>query len=215
MIVVFLGPPGSGKGTQAKFLSKKKSWPQLSTGDMLRNAINQGTKLGLLAKSFMDRGELVTDEVVVGLIAERVLNPDCKDGFILDGFPRTISQAESLEKILKQHSLKMDHVVLFEVDHDQIVSRLSGRRTCPKCQSVYHLTSSPPKKPGLCDNCDHSSLILRDDDKESVVRHRLEVYEKQTAPLIAYYEKKKMLERIDASQPVPAVQKKIMKIVES
>jgi adenylate kinase len=199
MILIFLGPPGSGKGTQAKRLSAEKGWPQLSTGDMLRGAISQGTKLGLEAKSFMDKGMLVPDTVVIGLIAERIGASDCKNGFILDGFPRTIPQAEALDVMLKKVGRGVDQVILFEIEDQELVSRLSGRRTCPKCGAMFHIQTLKPKVDGVCDVCS-SSLIQRDDDKTEVIQKRLRVYHEQTAPVAGYYQDQQKLARLNAAQ---------------
>ncbi len=201
MIIILLGPPGSGKGTQAKRISATRKWPQLSTGDMLRSAITAGTQLGQEAKSFMDRGALVPDAVVIGLIAERTQNPDCRAGFILDGFPRTIPQAEALQKVLETRHLRVDRVVQFEIPDFQLVTRLSGRRTCPKDGSMYHLDSAKSRVQGICDQCG-TALLQRDDDRVEVIQKRLQVYHSQTAPLVNYYQAKGLLETIaaDATQ---------------
>lgn len=204
MILILLGPPGSGKGTQAKRLVSEKHWPQLSTGDMLRAAIKQGTKLGLEAKSFMDKGALVPDSVVIGLIQERTQEPDCKSGFILDGFPRTIPQAEALDVMLKGQSRQVGRVVLFEIPDSELVRRLSGRRTCSKCGSMFHVESMRPKKDGICDQCG-SPLIQRDDDKPEVIQKRLQVYHQQTAPLAGYYKAQNKLKSLDATMDPNAV----------
>lgn len=199
MILVLLGPPGSGKGTQAKRLSTEKGWPQLSTGDMLRSAIAKGTQLGLEAKAYMDKGALVPDSVVIGLIAERTQSPDCAKGFILDGFPRTIPQAESLDQTLQKKGMKVDRAVLFEIRDEELVRRLSGRRTCLKDGSMYHVESTRPKVEGVCDQCG-SALVQRDDDQPAVIQKRLTVYQQQTSPLVSFYDGQKKLSRIDALQ---------------
>ena len=199
MILVLLGPPGSGKGTQAKTLVAKHHWPQLSTGDMLRTAIAEGTKLGLEAKSFMDKGNLVPDDVVIGLIAARSQMADCKKGFILDGFPRTIPQAEALDEMLKKQGRAVDRAVLFEIPDAELVRRLSGRRTCLSCGSMFHIDSMKPKKDGICDQCG-SPLVQRDDDRPEVILKRLAVYRQQTAPLAKYYQSAGKLKKIDATQ---------------
>ncbi|MGK5089611.1 adenylate kinase, partial [Bdellovibrionota bacterium FG-2] len=186
MILVFLGPPGSGKGTQAKKVTGERGWPQLSTGDMLRSAIVDGTKLGLEAKSFMDNGALVPDSVVIGLIAERILRADCKLGFILDGFPRTIPQAEALDRMLAEQSRRVNFTVLFDIPDSELVSRLSGRRTCLKCGAMYHVVAAASRVEGVCDVCG-AGLTQRDDDKEGVILKRLSVYHAQTAPVAGYY----------------------------
>lgn len=198
MILVFLGPPGSGKGTQAKRFAQENGWPQLSTGDMLRAAIANGTKLGLEAKSFMDRGDLVPDQVVIGLIAERSQGPDCKSGFILDGFPRTIPQARALDQLLASQGQQVDRVILFEIPDEKLVRRLAGRRTCSKCGEMFHMETRKPKVDGKCDRCG-GALIQRDDDQVQVIQKRLQVYHSQTAPLAAYYREQKKLKPIDAT----------------
>jgi adenylate kinase len=199
MILVLLGPPGSGKGTQAKRLVSERKLPQLSTGDMLRSAISRGTQLGLEAKSFMDRGALVPDAVVIGLIAERVQDPDCASGFILDGFPRTVPQAEALDRMLGEKARKVDRAVLFQIEDAELVRRLSGRRTCGKCASMFHVESAQPKRAGVCDNCG-SPLVQRDDDKPEVITKRLAVYHQQTAPLVGFYQAQGKLRSIDAAR---------------
>ena len=205
MILVLLGPPGSGKGTQAKRLEKEHHWPQLSTGDMLRAAISQGTDLGKKAKTFMDSGSLVPDDVVIGLIEQRVKSPDAQSGFILDGFPRTIPQAEALGQMLNHQGLKIGQAVLFEIPDEELVSRMAGRRICSKCGAVYQIHLAPSKVDGVCDNCG-GELIHRKDDYEDVIRKRLGIYHVQTKPLVGFYEKLGILKRIDArkSQQVVA-----------
>lgn len=199
MILVLLGPPGSGKGTQAKKLVTQHRWPQLSTGDMLRSAIAQGTKLGLEAKSFMDRGALVPDSVVIGMIAERSQASDAKNGFVLDGFPRTIPQAEALDEMLKKQGRAVDRAVLFDIPDSELVRRLSGRRTCLKDGSMYHVETMRPKKDGVCDACG-SVLVQRDDDKAEVIQKRLGVYHQQTSPVAHYYAQAGKLKKLDATQ---------------
>lgn len=186
MKLVLLGPPGAGKGTQAKKMIEKYQIPQISTGDMLRQAIKDGTTLGKEAKAFMDQGELVPDEVILNIVKERIKAADCQNGYIFDGFPRTVAQAEALDAILAGLSTPLDAVVSIEVPEDNVVKRLSGRRTCKSCGMLYHLLYNPPKKEGQCDNCG-SVLFQRDDDNEITIRQRLAVYTRQTAPLIDYY----------------------------
>ena len=205
MNLVFFGPPGSGKGTQAKLLSAKRGWPQLSTGDMLRSAISSGSGLGLKAKSYMDQGSLVPDAVVIGLIEERIQKPDCAKGFILDGFPRTVPQAEALDAILTQFGKRVERVIDFQIADGEIVKRLSGRRIAPKSGAMYHVDFAPPKTPGICDKSGEA-LIQRDDDKPEVIQKRLQVYHAQTQPLAEYYSKKNILRTIPADRPQAEVQ---------
>ena len=192
MRVIFLGPPGAGKGTQARALADTEGIPQIATGDMLREAAARGTRLGLRAKSYMDRGALVPDQVVVGLVAERLEAPDAKRGFILDGFPRTVSQAEALERLLKDRDLAVERVIFFEVSEKELLHRLTGRRVCRQCQAAYHVAFSPPRVAGRCDRCG-GALYEREDDSEVAVRQRLEVYAAQTTPLLDYYRSRGLL----------------------
>ncbi len=204
MILIFLGPPGSGKGTQAKRLTAEKKWPQLSTGDMFRANISQGTPMGLAAKKFMDDGQLVPDDVVIGMIRARIEDPDCSGGFIFDGFPRTIPQAEALDQMLGAKKLTVNRVVEFQIDDSELVGRLSGRRTCTKCGTMFHIKSAPTKVDGVCDKCG-GAVVQRDDDNEAVIQKRLKVYHAQTAPLVAFYDGQKKLQSLDASQPMDHV----------
>ncbi len=198
MILVFLGPPGAGKGTQAKLLSQRMGFLHLSTGDLLREAVKNQTPLGKKAKEYMDRGELVPDELIVQLIEETMP----KDGsVILDGFPRTVNQALALEEMLKGKGEKISKVLFFDVPDEVIIDRLSGRRVCSKCGAVYHVKYNPPKVEGVCDLCG-GSLMQRDDDKEEVVKKRLEVYRKQTQPLIEFYQDRGIIYRLDAGKGV-------------
>lgn len=214
MIIVLLGPPGSGKGTQAKRLVAERGWPQLSTGDMLRAGIQKGTQLGLEAKTYMERGSLVPDSVVVGLIQERIQASDCANGFILDGFPRTIPQAESLDDMLAALGKKVDSAVLFEIPDEELVSRLSGRRTCLKCGAMYHVVSAQPKRAGVCDHCGATDLVQRDDDHVEVIRKRLAVYHSQTAPVAEFYARVKKLQKIDASLSFDEVTKALTRVLQ-
>lgn len=196
MNIILLGPPGAGKGTQAKRLIDKYGIPQISTGDMLRAALKEGTPLGLEAKKYMDKGALVPDTVVIGLVKERIQQKDCAKGYMLDGFPRNVSQAEALDKMLTELGQKIDAVVCIEVPNDELVARLTGRRTCRDCGAGYHVMFDPPKKEGVCDKCG-GELYQRDDDNETTVKSRLEVYANQTEPLIDYYDKQGKLHRIN------------------
>lgn len=196
MNIILLGPPGAGKGTQAKRLIEKYGIPQISTGDMLRAALKAGTPLGLEAKKFMDQGALVPDSVVIGLVKERIQQPDCKKGYMLDGFPRNVSQAEALDKMLGELGQKIDHVVSIEVPSEELVGRLTGRRTCRNCGAGFHVMFDPPKKEGVCDKCS-GELYQRDDDNVATVTSRLQVYEGQTKPLIDYYQKQSKLRPIN------------------
>jgi len=196
MNLILLGPPGAGKGTQAQKIVETYHIPQISTGDILRSAVKEGTPLGKEARAFMDRGQLVPDEVVIGIIEERLRAPDCQSGFILDGFPRNISQADALQSLLAKIGKSIDHVINIEVDFEELVRRLTGRRTCKNCGAMFHILFQPPKEEGKCDRCG-GPLYQRTDDHEETIRTRLKEYEKQTAPLVDYYQKKKLLRSID------------------
>lgn len=212
MNLILLGPPGAGKGTQAKRLTADLGIPQISTGDMLREAVREGSPMGLKAKSYMDVGALVPDEVVVGIVEERIQQPDCAKGFMLDGFPRTTAQADALATMLDKKGLKLDHVVCIEADREELVKRLSGRRTCRQCMAPYHVLFNPPKKEGVCDKCG-GELYQRDDDKEEAIRARLVTYESQTAPLIAYYEERGILRRVNGLGTVEEVYERIKRAI--
>ncbi len=212
MNFVFLGMPGAGKGTQAKIISKKYGIPHISTGDILREAVANKTELGLRAKKYMDEGALVPDELVVSLVEERLKQPDCEKGFILDGFPRNVEQAKVLEEMLKKIGKDLDAVFFFSLKEDVVVKRLTARRVCSKCGAVYNMIYNPPKVEGVCDLCG-GKLIIRDDDKEEVVRNRLKTYNRDTAPLITYYMNKGLLHTIDASLSVEDVTKEIEKYI--
>ncbi|MFZ9595057.1 MAG: adenylate kinase [Bdellovibrionia bacterium] len=214
MILVLLGPPGSGKGTQAKVLQKEKGIPQLSTGDMLRAAIAKGTELGKEAKTFMDRGALVPDSVVVGLISERSLDPDCRRGFILDGFPRNVAQAQTLDEMLAQTGRRVDLAVLFSIEDQDLLRRLTGRRTCLTCGAMYHVESLVPKQANQCDHCG-SALVQRDDDRIEVVQKRLDVYHGQTKPLVGFYRQQGKLKVVDATESAQAVTQSLMRVMGS
>ncbi|MFN3976146.1 MAG: adenylate kinase [Aquificaceae bacterium] len=209
MIVVFLGPPGSGKGTQAKRLSQEMGMLHISTGDLLREAVKRGTPIGKRAKEYMDRGELVPDEVVISLI-EEVMPKD--GGFILDGFPRTVPQAVALEEMLKKYGRDINKVVLFEISEEAVVDRLSGRLTCSVCGAVYHIRYNPPKEEGICDLCG-GKLIQREDDKEEVVRKRFKVYKEQTQPLVEFYQKRHKLISLDATKDVEEVHSRLLEVL--
>jgi adenylate kinase len=187
MNLILLGPPGAGKGTQALKIVERFHIPQISTGDILRTAVKEKTPLGMKTKAFMDRGQLVPDDLVIGIIEERLKAPDCRQGFILDGFPRTIAQAEALGSILTKIGKFIDHVVNIEVDPEELVRRLTGRRTCKNCGGMFHISFHRPRKEGICDRCG-GPLYQREDDQEETIRNRLDAYQKQTAPLIRYYE---------------------------
>ena len=209
MNLIFLGPPGAGKGTQAKRLAKEFDLKHISTGDILRDAVKSQTPLGMKAKEYMDRGELVPDELIIALIEEVMPKGG---GVILDGFPRTIKQAEALDELFDKKSLKIDRVILFDAPDEDIVQRLSGRRTCPSCGAVFHVRFNPPKEDEICDRCG-TKLIQREDDKEEVVRKRLEVYRKQTAPLIEYYEKRSILVKLNASKGIEEVYGELLSLL--
>ncbi|HEX28506.1 TPA: adenylate kinase [Candidatus Poribacteria bacterium] len=213
MRLIFLGPPGVGKGTQAVKLSQKYGIPHISTGDALREAVARKTEIGLKAKSYMDKGTLVPDKVVIGIIRERLARDDCRSGFILDGFPRTVKQAEALDEILKAMGVELDAVLNVEAPDGVIIERLSGRRTCRSCGRVYHIIYVPPKREGVCDVCG-GELYQRDDDKPEAIARRLQVYKEQTAPLIEYYEDRGKLRRIDGSKSVDDVFRQITGLLE-
>jgi adenylate kinase len=193
--VIFLGAPGAGKGTQARQLAREWGVPQVATGDMLREAVAASTRLGLEAKRYMDSGGLVPDDVVIGLVAERLTRPDARPGFVLDGFPRTVAQAEALDAMLAQRGTPLDRVVYLDVSRPELLRRLTGRRICRQCGTAYHLVSAPPRTEGRCDKCG-GALYQREDDAEGPVANRLDVYEKQTAPLLDYYRSRGLLTRV-------------------
>jgi adenylate kinase len=196
MRAILLGPPGCGKGTQAKILIDMYGVPQIATGDILREALKKGTPLGVQAQSYMDKGQLVPDDLVIQIIEERLKQSDCGSGFILDGFPRTIAQAEALDKTLTGMGLTLEYVFNIEVGDEELVKRLTGRRICKACGMSYHLVFNPPREDGRCDAC-QGELYQRDDDKEDTIRNRLKVYQAQTAPLIDFYQEKNILSSID------------------
>jgi len=213
MNLILLGPPGAGKGTQAKILTKKYEIPQISTGDMLRLAVNEQTPMGIKAKEFMDAGALVTDEVVVGIVEERLAKTDCVNGFILDGFPRTVKQADALKHMLQSFGKSVDHVISIAVDQEELLGRISGRRTCRNCGRGFHLLFDPPRTAGKCDECG-GELYQRDDDSAETMRKRLAVYEEQTAPLISYYAKESLLRTIDGIGSIENIQQSLLCAIE-
>ena len=208
MKLILLGAPGAGKGTQAEIISKKLNIPTISTGNILREAIKNGTETGLKAKSFMDAGKLVPDDVIIGIVRERVAQPDCANGYILDGVPRTIAQAEALEAA----GIKFDHVVSMEIADATIMERMSGRRVCSKCGASYHVVAVPPKVEGVCDVCG-GELVTRKDDKPETVKNRLEVYHRETEPLKDFYRERGVLYPVEDMGPVEATSKAILAIL--
>lgn len=204
MRLVLVGPPGAGKGTQAQFIASHFVIPKISTGDIFRANVSEGTELGVEAKKYMDAGDLVPDEVTIGMVKDRLAQDDAGDGFLLDGFPRTVRQAEVLDEMLAGLNGGLDVVLELVVDDDEVVRRLSGRRTCRRCGHVWHLDFDPPAKAGVCDRCG-GELFQRDDDSEDTIRHRLEVYADQTSPLIGYYGDRGLLRGVDATGPVEDV----------
>ena len=213
MKIIMLGAPGAGKGTQAKKIAAKYEIPHISTGDIFRANIKNGTELGKKAKEYMDQGLLVPDELTCDLVMDRIQQDDCKNGFILDGFPRTIPQAEALTAALEKIGQKMDYAIDVEVPDDNIINRMSGRRACVACGGTYHIKFNPTKKEGICDACG-GELILRDDDKPETVKQRLTVYHDQTQPLIDYYTKEGILKEVDGTLDLQAVFAEIVKILE-
>ena len=198
MNLILLGPPGSGKGTQGERLQEDFRLPYYATGDILRAAVRDGTELGQTAQEYMDKGDLVPDDVIIGVIGERVEDPEASDGFILDGFPRTVGQAEALQEEMEGLDRSITAAVLIDVDDDEVVRRLGGRRTCAKNGHIFHVEFDPPKNEDVCDVCG-ARLIVRDDDKPDVIRHRLATYHEKTKPLVAFYEERGMLKRVDGT----------------
>lgn len=215
MNIVLLGPPGAGKGTQAKRIEERYGLVQLSTGDMLRAAVKSGSEIGKRAKAIMDAGQLVPDDVVIQLIADRIDQPDCKKGFILDGFPRTTKQAEALDAMLAKKGLRLDHVIELEVDDAALVDRISGRFTCARCGAGYHDRYQRPKKDGVCDKCGSTEFIRRADDKAETVKTRLDAYHAQTAPILPYYRAKGVLKAVDGMASIDDVTAALSKILGS
>ena len=197
MIVILLGPPGAGKGTQAKELATRRGLIQLSTGDILRSAVQAGTEIGIKARPIMEKGQLVPDEIVIGILAERLEQPDCRNGVILDGFPRTLAQASALDEVLQKHKLKIDAVIELKVDDRELMDRISGRFSCAKCGTGYHDKFKRPKASGVCDVCGSTEFVRRPDDRAETVRDRLMVYYRETSPLIGYYYCKGNLESVN------------------
>ncbi|MBR1628860.1 MAG: adenylate kinase [Lachnospiraceae bacterium] len=204
MKLIMLGAPGAGKGTQAKMIAEHYSIPHISTGDIFRANIKEGTELGKKAKEYMDQGALVPDELTCDLVMDRIAKDDCKNGFVLDGFPRTIPQAEALEKALDAAGQSMDYAVDVDVPDENIIGRMSGRRACLNCGATYHIVAIPPKQEGICDKCGEK-LVQRDDDKEETVKNRLKVYHDQTQPLIQFYQDKDILRTVDGTRPMEEV----------
>jgi len=204
MRVVFLGAPGVGKGTQAERIASQHQVAKISTGDLLREAVRNETTLGLEAKSYMDQGKLVPDAVVIGLVREKLAAPSCANGFVLDGFPRTVPQAEELGTVLMSKGIALDRVLNFQVSREDVVRRLSGRRSCPKCQATFHVDFAKPKVDGFCDRCGEP-LVQRSDDRRDAIETRLKVYDEQTAPLVLYYDERRLLSSLDASGAVDVV----------
>jgi len=204
MKLLIMGRPGAGKGTQAANIKEYYNIPHISTGDMFRAAMKNGTKLGLLAKSYMEKGALVPDEVTIGIVQERLLEDDCKNGFLLDGFPRTIAQAEAFDAFLNSNDIKLDAALNVDVDASILIRRMVGRRVCKTCGATYHVEFNPSKKEGVCDNCG-SPLIQRPDDTEETAVNRLETYDAQTAPLLDFYAKKNLLKTVNGDQPLDKV----------
>jgi adenylate kinase len=211
--IILLGAPGSGKGTQAKKLTESLSIPQISTGDMLREAVRNDTEMGRKAKAFMDQGGLVPDEVVIGIVKERLQAKDCEEGFILDGFPRTIPQAQALDRVVKELGKEIGSVLSLEVDEEEIMERLSGRRSCAGCGAMYHVRFNPPKEEGRCDKC-VGTLLQRDDDKEETIRTRLVNYKKSTEPLIEYYRGSGKVHAVKASGNIDTIFANITKLLQ-
>ncbi|MEL7654714.1 MAG: adenylate kinase [Bacillota bacterium] len=214
MRIILLGVPGAGKGTQAVLLSKKFNVPQISTGDIFRHNLRNETPLGKMAKEYMDKGLLVPDEITVSLVQDRLAKDDCKNGFILDGFPRTLPQSKSLDHVLHEMRISLDCAINFDVADEVIVKRLTGRRVCPICGKTFHIEYEPPKEQDLCDTC-HVSLVQRVDDKEETVTKRLLAYHEQTEPLIEYYQRKNILVTVDATKQINMISSEIASYIEN
>jgi adenylate kinase len=214
MYITMLGAPGAGKGTQADILSQKMNLPHIASGDLFRGALEEKTEVGLLAKSYMDKGELVPDEITIRMILERINQPDCASGCLLDGFPRTLDQAEVLDKALKEQGKSIDKAIYIEVPNEELVKRLSGRWLCRTCQTPYHTISSPPKTPGKCDKCG-GELYQRSDDKEETVKERLSVFFAQTVPILDYYKKQNKLIRVNGDVGIQEVAREIISVLQA
>jgi adenylate kinase len=209
MNLILLGPPGAGKGTQAERLERERKLIQLSTGDMLRAAATSGSDLGKRIRDIMNAGQLVPDDIIIDMIAQRIAEPDCRNGFILDGFPRTTRQAEALDKMLAEKGLDLDYVIEMHVDEGALIDRIAGRYACAKCGAGYHETFKRPKVEGVCDVCGSRQFVRRDDDNPETVRARLAAYREQTAPILPYYKAKSVLRRVDGMAPIPEVARQI------
>ncbi|MBS5881033.1 MAG: adenylate kinase [Lachnoanaerobaculum sp.] len=213
MKIIMLGAPGAGKGTQAKRIAKKYNIPHISTGDIFRANIKEKTELGNKAKEYMDKGELVPDDITIGMLLDRIHKDDCKDGFVLDGFPRTIPQAKSLTKALSELGEKIDYAINIDVPDESIITRMGGRRACLSCGATYHIVYSAPKAENVCDTCGNE-LVIRDDDKPETVKKRLEIYHDQTQPLIDYYDNEKILTSVDGTKDMEEVFLDIIAVLE-
>ncbi len=213
MNLMVFGAPGAGKGTQAKYLVDRYNIPQISTGDILREAVANKTAMGLEAKKYMDEGKLVPDSTIIGIIKDRLKEEDCKNGFILDGFPRTLAQAEALEELMQEMGIKLDKVISFNVPDEDIIKRIAGRRVCPKCGASFHIEFNPPKKEGVCDECG-SELIIRKDDNVDTIKSRLEAYHSQTAPLMEFYQQRGVFVELDGSKELSEVTKDMFEVLE-
>ena len=211
--MILLGPPGAGKGTQATYISSEFGLTHISTGDMLRGAVSEGTELGKKAKGYMDSGALVPDELIIDMLLERLAKPDCEKGYMLDGFPRTIVQAQALDKKFAQQGESIDLVLFFDSDPEIIVVRMSGRRSCPDCGAVYHVDNNPPKLKDICDACG-GQLVTREDDKPETVRKRLDNYFKLTEPLVSHYRKQGLVRDIEADKPIPEIKEEVGQLME-
>ncbi|UHA71724.1 adenylate kinase [Paenibacillus sp. 481] len=212
MNILFMGPPGAGKGTQAERIVTEFGIPHISTGDAFRAAIGEGTPIGLKAKEYIDQGLLVPDDVTVGIVRERLVQPDCAKGFLLDGFPRTLAQAEALDAMLTEMGHKIDHVIDLSVDRDLLLARLTGRRICKSCGATYHVIFNPPQQEGVCDKC-QGELYQRSDDSEEKVGTRLDEYINKTAPLLSYYENKGLLRQVDGEKEIDTVTSEIVSLL--